>query len=109
MKAVKKARPAHRKRGCRKIIKLDDGVAPLLHLSKKTEETPFCFVDFFRFLRTLIKQFFLNLFYAGACTGNRCFPVRLFCILAWSLLRLYPILSKRISSFTLVFPRSRNL
>ena len=51
---------------------------------------------------------FMNL-YAVSFTENRWLPVRSFCIFACSLLRLYPIHNKRISSFTLVFPRSRNL
>ena len=43
------------------------------------------------------------------CTSNKYVLVRPFWIFACSLFRLYPMQSKRISSFTLVFPRSRNL
>ena len=61
------------------------------------------------FLAYFNKASVLGSRYAVSFTGNRCFPVRSFWIFACSLLRLYPIHSNSISSFTLVFPRSRNL
>lgn len=87
---------------------MDDGAALPLVITQNPV-SPLFSEENAGFLPYFNKTSRFSIFFYALFTSNRWLPVRPFWILPCSLFRLYPKHNKRISSFTFVFPLSKNL